>query len=643
MSSTDPATPTRDPQRRWRLFVLISGIISIIAVQGPLIGYKTFANVDEAYAAALAERLLEGHKLYDGAISQRGPLMYYVFEAFAWIHGWDNVFALRLWALGLAIAHVLMTYWVGRTLVSKTAATVAAAVASYALAIGYPPEDAIAINGEPLQLPAMLVAVVLGVVAVRAAPGSRDRLIRLVACGIAFGIAVSIKQSVALHPIPVVMLLVIDGHRRRVKLSRVVLDTAVLFFATLLVPVLFIAHAAAQGTLSQMYYYCVTYNAQVHLRPSQTAFAWLTHFFFRLMSQTGFFMMLVVLVGRAIPYLLRRFTAARRLRSIYALGRGFGPREYLAVHLVLAIFAATSMYRFFPHYYLQAAPFMAICAGITVDRWFRAARTAKAARIVVSMFMCFVVFASAMGCVFGERIDGRVAHDRTVKDVAKYIEGTTKPEDRVFVWGFSPWIYEYSHRRPAGRYVFETYVTGFVPWFWEKLSFEKARIVPGSTELLLGDLDREKPAIVVDAGSVMMARPMRTYDKPNTWLHAHYCFEVRIGAMDIYRVKPDGGACPQPFFPRAHYTTDFLGRALTVPVASTLDIDTSPRLPEGDYFKPLWFPAGPKPPGLEAIRDLKREKEEAEGAKEGFFVQGMEPYLPPVLVTPKNAPPPPVP
>src|SRR6185312_3700183 len=109
----------------------------------------------------------------------------------------------------------------------------------------------------------------------------------------------------------------------------------------------------------------------------------------------------------------------------------------------LALFAATAMYRFFPHYYLQAAPFMALAVGISVDGVFTRARTAAAARLVVSAFMVFVLFAAALGCVFGERIDGRVAHDRTVKDAAKYVEGTTKPEDRVFVWGFSPWIYEY--------------------------------------------------------------------------------------------------------------------------------------------------------------------------------------------------------
>src|SRR5947209_2352630 len=122
-----------DPQRPWRVFCLVAGAVSIALVHGPLIGYKTFANVDEAYAGALAERLLEGFKLYQGAVSQRGPLMYYAFEAIAKLHGWDNIVALRLWALALSLAHFFSVYWAGRILLSKTAATVAALAAAYAL------------------------------------------------------------------------------------------------------------------------------------------------------------------------------------------------------------------------------------------------------------------------------------------------------------------------------------------------------------------------------------------------------------------------------------------------------------------------------------------------------------------------------
>jgi 4-amino-4-deoxy-L-arabinose transferase-like glycosyltransferase len=616
---------TKDRQRPWRIFVLCASVVSIAQVQAPLIGYKTFANVDEAYAGALAERLLEGHKLYQGAVSQRGPLMYYAFEGMAWLHGWDNIVALRLWGLALSLAHMFLVYWAGkRLLLSKTAATIAVAVTAYALSFGFPPSDAFAINGESLQLPAFLVAVVLGAEAVRAAPRTMARRGRLLLAGLLLGVAIAIKQSVALHPIPILLWLAVDAHRRRASWEAIAGDALALAFGVALVPSLLLAHAAADGTLHDLVYYTVTYNRRVHLSPSAKTLPWLPFFFRDLAGFTLFFLGIVFVFARALPFLVRRVRASRAARSGWALVRAFGPRHYVGLHLVVALVSATSMYRFFPHYYIQASPFLALAFAASVDRFFRAPRTAWQARVVGGSFMFFTMFASALGCVFGEKVDGRVSHDRTVQDMGKLIAATTAPEDRIFVWGFSSWLYQYAHRRPAGRYVFETYVTGFVPWFWDKLELERARIVPGSVEALLADLDREQPKVVVDAGSVMMARPMRMYEKPNAWLHAHYCFEVRIGALDLYRRKAsDADACPNPF-PRAHETIDWDGRAMTIPIPRTLDFDESPQLPRGNPVKPIWFPERPEPVGVAAVRDPRLEKEEAEAESEGFYVPRME-------------------
>jgi 4-amino-4-deoxy-L-arabinose transferase-like glycosyltransferase len=616
---------TKDRQRPWRIFVLCAGVVSIVQIQAPLIAYKTFANVDEAYAGALAERLLEGHKLYQGAISQRGPLMYYAFEGMARLHGWDNIVAVRLWGLALTLAHLFLVYWAGkRLLLSKTAAAIAAAVTAYALSFGFPPSDAFAINGESLQLPALMLAVVLGAEGARAPPSSAARRRWLLLAGLSLGVAVSIKQSVALHPLPILVWLAVDAHRRRASWGAVAGDALALALGVALVPSLLLAHAAMDGTLRDFVYYTVTYNRQVHLSPSSKTLPWLSPFFIDLATLTLFFIGIVFVFARALPFFVRRVRAWRSARSAWALARAFGPAHYVGLHLVVALASATSMYRFFPHYYLQASPFLALSFAAAVDRVFRLARTAWPARVVAGSFMFFTMFASALGCVFGEKIDGRVSHDRTVQDMGRMIAATTAPEDRIFVWGFSSWLYQYAHRRPAGRYVFETYVTGFVPWFWDKLDFEKARIVPGSVEALLGDLDREQPKVVVDAGSIMMARPMRMYEKPNAWLHAYYCFEARIGALDMYRRKEnDADPCPTPF-PRVHETVDWNGRTMSVPIPRTLDFDSSPPLPRGNPVKPIWFPQGPPPKGLAAALDKRLEKEEAEGEAEGFYVPRLE-------------------
>ena len=45
--------------------------------------------------------------------------MYYAFEAIAWLHGWDNIVALRLWALAFCLAHLLRVAWIARKLLGR--------------------------------------------------------------------------------------------------------------------------------------------------------------------------------------------------------------------------------------------------------------------------------------------------------------------------------------------------------------------------------------------------------------------------------------------------------------------------------------------------------------------------------------------
>ncbi|HQY64265.1 MAG TPA: hypothetical protein PK141_22860, partial [Polyangiaceae bacterium] len=129
-----------DRQAHWsERLALFGGVASIAAVHSPLVAYGTFANVDEAYAGALASRILDGHKLYVGAVSQRGPLMYYVYTLVAWLHGWDNLRALRLWALGVALLNLYAVYLFARAFLPRAGVLIATFVMAYALAFGVPP------------------------------------------------------------------------------------------------------------------------------------------------------------------------------------------------------------------------------------------------------------------------------------------------------------------------------------------------------------------------------------------------------------------------------------------------------------------------------------------------------------------------
>ena len=613
-----------------RLALVLAAFASVIAVQVPLIAYKTFANVDEAYAAALASRVLDGYKLYEGAVSQRGPLMYYLFALAAKLHGWDNIVAFRCWALAFSLAHLACVYWAGRALFSRQVAALATGFAGYALAFGFPASDGIALHGEALQVPPLVAACVWGALAVRALPASRTRLKYLALSGLAFGVAIGIKQSAALHPLPLAAWLVIDAKRRRQPLSRVVRDVGVLGAGTVLVPLLCVLNSAREGTLAKLYYYCVVYNRDVHLKPTKRIYPWLTNVFFRLSDQTLFFLVMFVVAGIAASALIRRLQRYRGSRDRWVWLRGYGAEFYMAANAFVAIGSASTMWRFFPHYYVQGLPFLLVTLAALLVRS-REGRAPLRFRGAGAGFVAFMLFAATMGTIFGERIDGRVTHDRTPQMVGRYIEASTEPNDRILVWGFSPWVYQYAHRKPASRFVFHTYVTGFVPWFWDKLSVERARIVPGSVEGMLEDLERERPEILVDAGSVMIARSLRLYPATNAYLHRHYCFESRIGGFDIYRRTPKEGAeCKQPWFPIPYDAIDWNGRPLGVPLPKTLDANDSHRLPRGNFNEPIWFREGNAPPSaaLAAAADKKQLEEEREAAEEGFVIDRFDPQSP---------------
>lgn len=618
-------TRTDDPHRTLRVALLVAGIVALIASHAAVLGYKKYADVDEAYASSIAERLLEGFKLYDGAVSQRGPLMYYGFALIAKVTGWDNVLGLRVWALGFCIAHVLLVYWAGRVLVSRWAGLVAALLTVYALAFGFPARDAMALHGEAMQIPALIGCAVTGAFAMRGSPRRKW----LAISGLLLGVAICIKQSVALHVLPMLVWIAIDARKQRAGAWGALGDASTFVAATLALPAVFLLNALREGTLSQLVYYCFTYNLQVHLQPTARAMLWLGPLHDRMNERTFFFVALVVLAARAAPFALRRVRASAAARSLTPLVRAFGVRGYLGLHLVVALVTASSMYRFFPHYYLQAMPFLTVLLGASLRGAFVARTTGRIARSTIAGFTAFLLAYAAITAYFLEKVDGRIAHEPVVERLARYVEASTAPEQRVFVWGFSPWLYPYSHRKPAGRFVFETYVTGFVPWFWEEPDVERKRIVPGSMEALLGDLDREKPEIVIDAGSVLFGRSMRAYELSSRWLHDRYCFELRFGAFDVYRRKPDDASCQVPYFPRIAFPVDFYGRpAPFVVMPITVDQASSRWLPPNEYDKATQFAQQTPPPHVDMLRDPKREREAAEGLKK-LGVEDARELLPP--------------
>ncbi len=585
------------PGSGWRARLMyVASALAIIGQHAPLIGYKTYANVDEAYAMALASRLMDGQVLYVGAVSQRGPLMYYSYQALASLVGWDNVIGLRVVALLWVLLSLAALVWAARATLKRGSALVAIGLSAYALSWGIPPLDGIALHGETLQVPLMLAAYVLGARAM-STPVLRTRLMLVCASGVTVGAAICIKQTVLVNIAPLLVWLLVRGRKDLRRTFKVVLAY---LGSVLLLPVLFLLHAWQNGSLQSFVYYTWTYNTRVHVGGERTSNAWLSPLMREAIFDRGFLLALMFIGVVSGIWITRRVRAG----GVRALLRGFGVRQYLALHLALAVLSASALQRFFPHYFLPATAFLSLMVAVCVAEIVPPSLSVTLRTPMALVGGIFLVYCGAVAGYGNEKIDGRVEEARTVKQVAGYVRAATTPQDRIFVWGFSPWLYGYSGRKPAGRFLFETYVTGFVPWTWGDLPIEPTRVVPGSMEQLMGDLEREDPKIVVDAGQVMFARSMRAYEAPARFLHERYCFALRISAYDVY-LRKEGGACPSPEFPALHRTFDYNDQDLDAESPAALDAAGAPPL-EGDRHKPLFF--GAPPPFCEAARDMWFEK-----------------------------------
>jgi hypothetical protein len=98
---------------------------------------------------------------------------------------------------------------------------------------------------------------------------------------------------------------------------------------------------------------------------------------------------------------------------------------------------------------------------------------------------------------------------------------------------------------------------------------------------------------------------MRTYAPFSDWLHAGYCFHVRVGAFDVYRRKTDDAACPIPWFPQPAPAVDWRGKPLDVLLPLLADEALTKPLPRADRGEPVWFKGAPVPAGVDALRDRR--------------------------------------
>ncbi|MCC6556030.1 MAG: glycosyltransferase family 39 protein [Polyangiaceae bacterium] len=499
---------------------------------------------DEGYIAAFAGRMLDGQMLpYVDAVSQRGPLLYWLAAIAVGLGDRMSWMPIRVCALASMLITVTLTFLAARRAGRATAGAIAAIGAVAAFLLMVEPLDGLAFNGEH----ALNVFAAASLLCVTAALARARPSVWLVFAAGAAGAAGALCKQVGLSTLAPVGLWIACAAATRPGLTRRARWAIALSFAggVIVPPLLTIARYAAAGELGTLWYWLYTYNAEVYMHP----FPWparikaYRHFLGEHAGLAG------LAAGGVAWGLTRPLLAARGVRDLARAYDEEGFTATVALGAAASIAAALSPMRFFLHYFVQVVPWCGLLAGLLLERGLEEGgrRRPLLARIVL-LGAC-VLLVSFAWRERSRRLKDFARSPAMILDgvsppVCEEIAARSKPGDALFVWGFQPDLYVTCQRRAASRYVFTSMVAGFAPFVPQPRKVEESLVVPGSRELLIADLERSRPPVIVDAPKSLGDRSMMQSIMLARYVREHYCRWKKVDDLSLFVRREPGEGCP---------------------------------------------------------------------------------------------------
>jgi hypothetical protein len=230
-----------------------------------------------------------------------------------------------------------------------------------------------------------------------------------------------------------------------------------------------------------------------------------------------------------------------RLSATLVAGAGLG--------LTLSLFLGL---RFFTHYFGLALPLWCAAAayaagrldGLATLRFGKGGAIAAGAVIALGLGAKFAArrpwatvqnvarWVAARGVASLADVAASPNRDPLAAPVGRLLRQSTAADDRLFVWGMRPHLYVHAARVPATRFVTGTFLSGLVPWERSAPADDTTRwVVPGAWDLLMRDLEAERPRFVLDASDDRLfgrgAYPPSRFPRLAAFLATHYDVAAR--------------------------------------------------------------------------------------------------------------------
>lgn len=477
--------------RRVRLLVWL-GLLMLMAwaLRAPFLSRQLW-NLDEGVTLTIAEQVWHGDILYRDATDHRGPMVPYLKAAIYAVAGGWNAHAVHV-TLALALGACAFALWrLARRLGDETTGIAAALVFTALSFLMLDKTDALSANNGWF----IVIFSTFGFAAFAWGLAPLG-LARALPAGVLFGCSFLCKQPGLLDfgvTWVLLGLLAIESPERRPAYLKFWFG----LMAGAAIPVLVcVAYFAAHGAFGDLVYYAFTYNTQVYVpavQSTQRLAAMADPF---LLVWRGSHALAVLGAAGAIGLLFHAAYAAKP-RS----GR-FPVLTWLILGWSAAGVLSTGLSgRHFSHYSAQAVPGFSLACGWTIARCIDWAR--KSPRISVRWAAPVFAIALLASVAFDYRHRARALelNEGLTPEIGRLVQEFSAKRERIFVWGYYPEIYFFSHRLPATRFIYANFVTGLIPWTnLDPLIDTAQSAVPDSTAQLHADWQRHPPALVVDTG-----------------------------------------------------------------------------------------------------------------------------------------------
>src|SRR5437763_15080593 len=400
--------------RSWKFCLAALGIILLtIAIRLPSLLHPRPID-SEAMYSVVANEIVNGGRPYLDAVERKPPVLFWTYAAVFTIAGKFNWKALHIFALVWTLCAMAGLYVIGCELFDPNTGLIAAFF--YSVFQPWWTWKNLSFDGEMLMNLPIICAWAIALL--RSSSRLRPELFL---AGALLGVAFLLKQPAAIAAVPLGTYLLLPSYRASRSLTPMhsIIQAATLtagFFAALgLVTIVL----WKQGILHDAFYWTIADHDVPHV-------FW----------QKGIVNTLIFL-GTCLPLLFGAIMACRDKSKIWA-GK-MAERTALLGLLAASVIGAAAGARFYPHYYVQLIPPLALLAASYYARLW--SRTIQPTHWLLRPRLTHAWLALTV-ITFSILHWAGLAPRRLPSEAGRYLFTHSNPEDRIFVWGQSPEIYQ---------------------------------------------------------------------------------------------------------------------------------------------------------------------------------------------------------